>query len=176
MNDKSSIIIISILLPNLQGDGRRTGMRRSGATTGNASELGSRQRDLASPCGQDREAERGGGREKGATPDIERLHRREPRQTRAEGSGAVGADVIPTAGEQKGRGKNDSEGGGGCYYKIIIIMLSSLGSYHDCGESGGERWPVGTGGGRHTDKQTRAPAPAKLKRTRMCSLTHARAH
>jgi hypothetical protein len=54
-----------------------------------------------------REAERERGRWEGrgsAAPDVERLHRREARQTGREGSGAVGTYVISTAGEREQMG------------------------------------------------------------------------
>ena len=59
-----------------------------------------------------------------AAPDVERLHRREARQTGGERGGAVGADAVPTAGEQreqKSQGK-ERAGGSGYYYIITIIM------------------------------------------------------
>jgi hypothetical protein len=36
-----------------------------------------------------------------AAPDVERLHGREARKTGREGGGAVGSDVVPTAGERE---------------------------------------------------------------------------
>jgi hypothetical protein len=46
-------------------------------------------------------AEEGAGKMASKAPDIERLHGREARQTGGERGGAVGADVIPAAGERE---------------------------------------------------------------------------
>jgi hypothetical protein len=60
-----------------------------------------------------------------AAPDVERLHRREARQTGGERGGAAGADAVRTArerGEQMNQRKERAAGGGGCFYTITIIM------------------------------------------------------
>jgi hypothetical protein len=60
-----------------------------------------------------------------AAPDVERLHRREARQTGEERGDAVGADAVRTAREQReqmSQRKEFAAEGGGCYYTIMIIM------------------------------------------------------
>jgi hypothetical protein len=61
-----------------------------------------------------------------AAPDPERLHRREARQTGGERGGAVGADAVRAAGEQREKGQRIQRKvqtrGSGCDYIITIIM------------------------------------------------------
>jgi hypothetical protein len=67
-------------------------------------------------------AERGGGSEGGwgsVAPDVERLNRREARQTGGERGGAVGADAVRTAGEQREQKSQREERTGG--WKILIM-------------------------------------------------------
>jgi hypothetical protein len=63
---------------------------------------GGRERDNA-PQGKQkwRRGERGS-----VAPEIQRLHRREARQTGGEGGGTVSSNVVLTEGEQKGQRKN----------------------------------------------------------------------
>jgi hypothetical protein len=94
------------------------------------------QQAAPGPPRHTRKRERRGRGEGSAAPDVERLHRREARQTGGERGGAVRTDAVRTAGERergsiKVRGSNGPGVGGFLFrnynhHLIIIEILSCL--------------------------------------------------